>query len=79
MVMVAGLSTTAFAGEKLMLYTSMKESLIGKLRVQAITVRIGMHGHGPNAQLTAGGDDPDRDLATIGNQDFRKHLRPVAP
>jgi len=32
MVLMASWSATAFAGEKLMLYTSMKESLIGKLR-----------------------------------------------
>lgn len=31
-VLLAGLETAAFAGEKLMVYTSMKESLIGELR-----------------------------------------------
>jgi iron(III) transport system substrate-binding protein len=32
MVLVAGISTAAFAGEKFMLYTSMKETMIGELR-----------------------------------------------
>jgi iron(III) transport system substrate-binding protein len=31
-ISLSGIATVAFAGEKLMLYTSMKESLIGKLR-----------------------------------------------
>src|SRR6058998_968210 len=32
-----------------------------------------MYGHAANIQLLAGPDDPDRDLAAVGNEDLLKH------
>ena len=51
--------------------------LVGELDVQALAIGLGVDGHGLNAELAAGGDDPHRDLSTIGDQDLRKHRFPA--
>ncbi len=54
-------------------------SFIGQLGVKAVTIRLRVDSNGRNAHLATGGNDPHRNFAAIGNQYFRKHLRPVAP
>ena len=47
--------------------------LVGEADVQGVTVRLGVHGDGPDPHLPAGPNDPDRDLAPVGDQHRRKH------
>ena len=51
--------------------------LVGQADVQGVAVEVGVHGHGGDAQLLAGADDPDGDLAPVGDQDLgaaRRHM-----
>ena len=48
------------------------DRLIGEADVQTVAVRLRVDRHGPDAQLLAGTNDTERDLAAIGDQDFLK-------
>ena len=41
--------------------------------MQRVAVELGVHGDGAHAQLLAGADDPDGDLAPVGDQDLGEH------
>ena len=41
--------------------------------MQRVAVEVGVHGDGRDAQLLAGPDDPDGDLATVGDQHLGEH------
>jgi hypothetical protein len=49
--------------------------LVGEADVEGFAIEVGVHGHGRHAQLTAGTDDPDGDLAAVGDQDLGEHGR----
>jgi len=38
--------------------------------VQSIAIEFGIHRHGGDTHLAGGPDDPDSDLATVGDQDL---------
>ncbi|MCW0416072.1 hypothetical protein NB689_001826 [Xanthomonas sacchari] len=44
--------------------------LVGQAHVARVAVGIGVHGHGGDAELAAGGDHPAGDLAAIGDEDL---------
>src|SRR5581483_378089 len=50
-------------------------SLIGFENVGCGAVGIGIDGDGREAQLTAGAEDAQGDFATIGDENFTKHLK----
>jgi hypothetical protein len=41
--------------------------------VGRVTVQLGVHRDGGDAELVERADNPDGDLATIGDEDFREH------
>ena len=43
--------------------------LVGEADVQGVAVEVGVHGDGGDAELAARADDPDGDLAPVGDQD----------
>ena len=45
------------------------ECLIGQLHVQGVSVRVGIHGDRRQPGVAAGSNDPNRDLAAVGDQD----------
>jgi hypothetical protein len=45
-----------------------RERLVGHRGVQGIQVRLGVHGDAGQARIPAGPDDPDGDLAAVGDQ-----------
>ena len=47
--------------------------LVGEADVQRVAVELGVHGHRGDAQLLAGADDTDGDLAAVGDQDLGEH------
>ena len=47
--------------------------LVGQADVQRVAVELGVHGHRGDAQLLAGADDPDGDLAPVGDEDLGEH------
>ena len=47
--------------------------LVGQPDVQAVAVEVGVDGDAADAEVTARPDDPDRDLAPVGDQDLREH------
>ena len=51
--------------------------LVGEADVQGVAVEVGVHGDGGDAELPAGADDPDGDLAPVGDQDLGEHGRMV--
>jgi hypothetical protein len=54
------------------------DSPVGHTGVKAVAVRGGVDGDGLDAELAAGADDADGDLATVCNQDAPKHRFPFA-
>ena len=48
-------------------------ALVGEPHVHGVGVGGRMHGDGLDAELLAGAQHPQRDLAAIGDQDFFKH------
>ncbi len=50
--------------------------LVGQADVQGVAVELGVHGHGGDAHLAAGADDPDGDLGAVGDQDLVEHAQP---
>ncbi len=49
------------------------DRLVGQLNVKRVDVGLGIDGYRWNTQFFASSDDPQRDLAAVGNQDFVKH------
>ena len=47
--------------------------LVGEPDVQRVLVGLGVDGDGLDAELAAGADDAQRDLAAVGDQDFLEH------
>ncbi len=50
--------------------------LVGVARVQRVSVELGVHRHGRDAELTARAHDADGDLTSVGDQDLRRHGSP---
>ena len=50
-----------------------RERLVGQPDVKRVPVELGVHRHGGDAELAAGADDADGDLATVGDQDLLQH------
>ena len=48
--------------------------LVGEAHVQRLAVGLGVDGDGADAELLAGADDPQRDLAAVGDQDLAEHV-----
>ena len=48
--------------------------LVGEPHEQRVTVRVGVHRDAADAGVLAGPDDPDRDLAAVGDQDLLQGL-----
>jgi hypothetical protein len=44
--------------------------LLGQRRVQCAGIVAGVHGHGGDAEILRGTDDPHGDLAAVGDQKF---------
>jgi hypothetical protein len=40
-------------------------------------IRLGIDGHGPDAHFPAGPDDPQGDLAPVGDEDFGEQSTPL--
>ena len=49
------------------------DGLVGQTQVQGLPVRLGIHGDRPDAELAAGADHADRDLAAVGDEDLIEH------
>ncbi len=47
--------------------------LVGEAHVEGIDVHVRVDGHRLDAQLLAGPDDPEGDLASVGDEDFSEH------
>ena len=54
-------------------------ALVGEAHMHGVGVGGGMHRHGRNAELLAGAQHPQSDLAAIGDQDFIEHRTSVRP
>ena len=52
--------------------------LVGEAHVQRVLVGLGVDGHGLDAELAAGADDAQRDLAAVGDQDLLEHQAAVS-
>ena len=50
-----------------------RERLIGQAHVQRVAVCLRVDGHGRDAELATGANDPNRDLAAVRDQDLSKH------
>ena len=48
--------------------------VVGEAHVQRLAVGLGVDGDGLDAELAAGANDAQRDLAAIGDQDFLEHV-----
>ena len=48
--------------------------LVGEADVQRVLVGLGVDGDGLDAQLAAGADHAQRDLAAVGDQDLLEHV-----
>ena len=53
--------------------------LVGEADVEGVAVGLGIDRHRPHAQLAAGADHPERDLAPVGDQDLAEHVFGRAP
>src|SRR5690606_33598301 len=51
-----------------------RNGFVGHPNMKSVSVGLRIDGHRPNAHPPGGLDDPAGDLATIGYEDFRKHL-----
>jgi hypothetical protein len=47
--------------------------LVRQPDVQAVAVEVGVDGDAADAEVATRPDDPDRDLAPVGDQDLREH------
>ena len=50
------------------------DGFVGEAHVQAVAVGFRIDGDGLDAQILAGADDANGDLAAIGDQDFLEHI-----
>ena len=50
------------------------DSLISQRHMQGFPVGFGIHRHSGDAHFLTGPDDPDGDLAPVGDQNFREHI-----
>ena len=53
--------------------------VLGKLHVQRLAVRLGVHHHGLDVELTARAEDADGDLPAVCDQNTLEHGGPVSP
>jgi hypothetical protein len=58
-----------------------EEGLVGLRDVKRAAVGLGIHGHGADPELAQGAEDPNRDLAPVGDEDFSEdgHDRRILP
>ncbi len=49
------------------------DALVGKAHMHGVGIGGGMHRDGFDAQLLAGAQDPERDFAAVGDEDFIEH------
>ena len=54
------------------------DALVGKPHMHGVRVGGRMHRHGRDAELLAGAQHPQRDLAAIGDQDLIEHFEMAA-
>ena len=54
-------------------------ALVGKAHMHGVGVGGGMHRHRRDAELLAGAQDAQRDLAAVGDEDFIEHFVPFMP
>jgi hypothetical protein len=54
------------------------DGLVREAHVEARAVGLGVHGDGLDAELLAGPDDAERDLAPVRDQDLAEHQRAAA-
>ena len=59
--------------------TTERVGLVGESDVQCVAVEVGVDSYRPHAQLTAGADDPDRDLAPVRDEHLGEHDVWIAP
>ena len=50
------------------------DALVGEAHMHGVGIRRRMHGNRGDTQLLAGPQDPERDLAAVGDEDFGDHL-----
>ncbi len=50
--------------------------LVGQANMEGVAVEVRVDGDGGHPELAAGPDDPDRDLATVGDEDLLQHAAP---
>ena len=55
------------------------DALVGKAHMHRVGVGGGVHRHGGDAQLLAGAQYAQRDLAAVGDQDFVEHFQNRSP
>ena len=53
--------------------------LVGEAHVERARVGLGVDGDGLDAELAAGAQDAQRDLAAVGDEDLLEHRRRPAP
>mmetsp|Transcript_23272 Transcript_23272/g.40173 ORF Transcript_23272/g.40173 Transcript_23272/m.40173 type:complete len:588 (-) Transcript_23272:1110-2873(-) len=53
------------------------DTFVGHAHMHGVGVRSGMHRHRGDAHFARGPDDPQRNLAPVGDQDFFEHARPL--
>ena len=49
------------------------DGLVRELHMERIHIRLGIHGQRFDAEFLAGADDPEGDLAAVGDEDFLEH------
>jgi hypothetical protein len=54
-----------------------RERLVGELGWQAVAIGVGVDGDAGQARVAARADDPDGDLAPVGDQDLAHDLDPI--
>jgi hypothetical protein len=47
--------------------------LVGEPHVHGVAIEVGIHGDRRNAELATRPDNPNGDLAAVGNKDLREH------
>ena len=47
--------------------------VVGEANVERLAIGLGVHGDRLHAELAAGADDAQRDLAAVGDEDFLEH------
>src|SRR5579875_1328089 len=47
--------------------------LVGEAHMKRVAVELGVHGYGGHPELETGANDPDGDLAPVGDEDLARH------